>query len=80
MQEIFDYSIFGNTVFSYLSALGIFTGGMAVVYVFGKYILNRLKDGLAQDAIGVFEPEEAILEPALMGQEILGIVERQRDR
>ena len=43
MQEIFDYSIFGNTVYSYLTSLGIILGGMAVVYVFKRYILIRLK-------------------------------------
>jgi small-conductance mechanosensitive channel len=43
MQEILDYSIFGNTILGYLSALGFFLGGMAVVYIFKRYILNRLK-------------------------------------
>ena len=43
MQEIFDYSIFGNTVYSYLTSLGIILGGMAVVYVFKRHILIRLK-------------------------------------
>lgn len=43
MQEMLSFFIFGNTIFDYLSALGIFIGGMAVVYVFKKYILSRLK-------------------------------------
>lgn len=38
------------------------------------------REEFAQDAIGVSEPEEAILGSALMGQGILGFVERQRDR
>jgi small-conductance mechanosensitive channel len=43
MQEIFDYSIFGNTILDYLSALGILLGGMAIVYVFKHYVLGRLR-------------------------------------
>jgi len=43
MQEIFAYSIFGNTIFAYLSSLGIFLGGMAIVYAFKRYVLSRLK-------------------------------------
>ncbi|MDP3678151.1 MAG: mechanosensitive ion channel family protein [Methylotenera sp.] len=43
MQNILNYSIFANAVFNYLSAFGIFIGGVAVVYVFKKYILSRLK-------------------------------------
>jgi small-conductance mechanosensitive channel len=42
MQAIFDHSIFGNTVLAYLAALGIFLGGMAVLYVFKRHILGRL--------------------------------------
>jgi len=44
MQEMFDYSVFGNTILGYLSALGIFLGGMAVVYFFKRYVLSRLKE------------------------------------
>lgn len=43
MEAMLDYSIFGNTVLGYLSSLGIFLCGAAVVYAFEKYILNRLK-------------------------------------
>lgn len=43
MQEIFDYSIFGNTILGYLSALGILLGGMAIVYVFKQYVLSHLR-------------------------------------
>lgn len=43
MQEIFDYSIFGNTILGYLSALGILLGSMAIVYVFKHYVLSRLR-------------------------------------
>jgi small-conductance mechanosensitive channel len=43
MQEILDYSVFGNTVLGYMTALGAFLGGMAVVYVFKRHILIRLK-------------------------------------
>jgi small-conductance mechanosensitive channel len=43
MQDMLNYSIFENTVFSYLSSLAIFVGGMAIVYVFKKYVLTRLK-------------------------------------
>lgn len=43
MQEMFDYSVFGNTILGYLTALAIFIGSMAVVYIFKRYILGRLK-------------------------------------
>lgn len=43
MQSIFDYSIFGNTVLDYLTALGIFTVGLAGAYIFRRYVLGRLK-------------------------------------
>ena len=43
MQEIFNYSIFGNSVYNYLIALGIFIGGTVIVFIFKKYILSRLK-------------------------------------
>lgn len=43
MQKIFDYSIFGNSIYNYLIALGIFIGGMVIVFIFKKYILSRLK-------------------------------------
>lgn len=38
-----DYSIFGNTLFSYLSSLGIFIGGVTGTYVLKKYVLSWLK-------------------------------------
>jgi hypothetical protein len=44
MQDMFNYSIFGNTLLGYLTSLGIFLGGMAVVYVFKRYVLARLKN------------------------------------
>lgn len=43
MQELFDYSILGNTVLSYLTSLAIFIAGMAIVYVFKRQVLSRLK-------------------------------------
>ncbi|MDP3743286.1 MAG: hypothetical protein Q8Q76_02965 [Methylotenera sp.] len=43
MQDILNYFIFGNAVLNYLTAFGVFIGGVAVVYVFKKYILGRLK-------------------------------------
>jgi small-conductance mechanosensitive channel len=43
MREIYDYSIFGNTVLAYLTSIGIFLGGMLAIYVFRKYILSRMK-------------------------------------
>ena len=43
MQEIFNYSIFGNSMYNYLMALGIFIGGIIIVFIFKKYILSRLK-------------------------------------
>ena len=43
MQEILDYSIFGNTTWSYLKSLAILLCGVVAVYVFKHYILGRLK-------------------------------------
>jgi small-conductance mechanosensitive channel len=43
MQEILNYSIFGNSVFDYLSALGLFLGGMVIVYIFKRYVISRLQ-------------------------------------
>jgi small-conductance mechanosensitive channel len=43
MQEMFSYSIFGNTTLDYLVSLGIFIGGMAIIYIFKRYALKRLQ-------------------------------------
>ena len=43
MQEILNHSIFGNTISGYLTTLGLFLGGIAIVYVFKRYVLARLK-------------------------------------
>jgi small-conductance mechanosensitive channel len=43
MQELLNYSIFGNLIYNYLIALGIFIGGIVIVFIFKKYILSRLK-------------------------------------
>ena len=43
MQEILNHSIFGNSVFDYLSSLGLFLGGMAIVYIFKRYVISRLQ-------------------------------------
>lgn len=42
MQKILDYSIFGNTIFDYTVALGLFIGGIITVIVFNKFILRRI--------------------------------------
>jgi small-conductance mechanosensitive channel len=43
MQEIYGYSVLGNTILSYLTALAVFIGVMALVYEFKRYVLSRLK-------------------------------------
>ncbi len=43
MKEFWDNIILGNAVSSYLTALAIFIGGIALVYLFKNYILHRLK-------------------------------------
>jgi len=43
MQDIFNYSIFGNTIYTYMVSLGIFIGGIFIVFIFKKYILSLLK-------------------------------------
>lgn len=43
MQDMLNYSIFGNTIIDYLLTVGLFIGGMAVVYGIKKYVISRLK-------------------------------------
>lgn len=43
MQSMLEHSFFGNTIYSYLSSLGLFIAGIAGVYVFKRYVLTRLK-------------------------------------
>jgi small-conductance mechanosensitive channel len=43
MRKILDYSVFGNTVFSFLTSLAILIGGMTAIYIFKRYVLSRLK-------------------------------------
>jgi len=43
MQDTLDYYIFGNSILDYLTALAIFIGGIAVVYLFKRHVLKRLK-------------------------------------
>jgi small-conductance mechanosensitive channel len=47
MQEMFDYSVFGNTILSYLTALAIFIGSVAVIYIFKRHVLKRLREWAA---------------------------------
>ena len=43
MHEFFAHSLFGNAVSDYLASFGLFLGGIAIVYVFKRYVLARLK-------------------------------------
>ncbi len=43
MNDILQYSIFGNAIINYLSATGVLICGVVVVYVFKKYVLKKLK-------------------------------------
>jgi small-conductance mechanosensitive channel len=43
MQEIFDRSIFGNTILGYLTSLAIFIAAVVAIYVFKRHVLKRLK-------------------------------------
>jgi small-conductance mechanosensitive channel len=73
MQEIFDYSIFGNTVFSYLSSLAMFAGGMAVVYGFKRFILRRLKQWAASTETSIDDLLVRAIEKFLVPVIYLGI-------
>ena len=53
MQEIFDQSIFGNTVLSYLTALALFIGGMIVIFVLKQYVLRRMKEWAESTATSI---------------------------
>jgi small-conductance mechanosensitive channel len=43
MQDMFDYSIFGNTILAYLTSLAMFIAVVAIIYVFKRYVLRRLQ-------------------------------------
>lgn len=43
MNKFLNYSIWGNSFTDYTIALGIFIGGIILVFLFKKYILSRLK-------------------------------------
>ena len=43
MEELFDREFYGNTVQSYLIAIGIFLLGLLLVRLFRKSVLKRLK-------------------------------------
>jgi len=43
MQEALNFSLFGNTIFSYLTSLAIFITGLMVAYIFKKHVVSRLK-------------------------------------
>lgn len=43
MIQILHYSFLGNTITNYLSATAVFISGVAVIYVFKKYVLSWLK-------------------------------------
>ncbi len=43
MQEFFKQSFYGNTVYNYSVALGIFILGIIVLTIFKKIVLSRLK-------------------------------------
>lgn len=43
MQDVLDPAIWGNSLFEYVSAIGIFIGGTIILYGFKKYIFSRLK-------------------------------------
>jgi len=53
MREILNYAIFGNSIYNYLIALGIFIGGIAIIFIFKKYILRRLKKWAATTSTSI---------------------------
>jgi small-conductance mechanosensitive channel len=69
MKNLLQHAIFGNTIISYLSAFGVFLCGIAVVYVFKKYVLSRLKSwahttGTTVDDLLISVAEKSVL-PAI---------------
>jgi len=53
MKEIMDYIILGNTVYKYVIALAIFFGGIALVYLFKRFVLFRLKKWAASSETSI---------------------------
>jgi len=43
MQEFLNQTYFGNTIESYLIALGIFLGAVIIIFIFKKVVLSRLR-------------------------------------
>jgi small-conductance mechanosensitive channel len=53
MKETMDYIIFGNTVYKYVIAFAIFFGGIALVYLFKRFVLFRLKKWAASSETNI---------------------------
>ncbi len=74
MQEIFGYSIFGNTTIDYLTSLGIFIGGMVAVYLFKTYVLRRLKKWADSTETSIDDLFIKIIEKSFVPSIYLGIL------
>lgn len=74
MQEFLGYPFLGNTVHDYLLALGIFVGGMLVVYGFKRYILGHLKKWADATATSLDDLLVKAIEKSLVPAVYLGIL------
>lgn len=73
MQELLNYSIFGNTVLKYLIAFGSLFVGMLIVLIFKKYILSRLKKWADKTDISLDDLFVKAIEKSLIPIIYLGI-------
>jgi len=73
MQELLNYSILGNSIYNYLIALGIFIGGIVIVFIFKKYILSRLKRWAESTSTSIDDLLVRVIEKSLIPVFYFGI-------
>ncbi|MDI1298708.1 mechanosensitive ion channel family protein [Methylotenera sp.] len=73
MKEILHYSILGNTITNYLSAIAVLICGVAVIYVFKKYILSWLKKSADATATVIDDLLVSAIEKSLLPLIYFGI-------
>jgi len=74
MQELLDQSMFGNTALGYLTALGIFLGGMIAIHVFRKFVLSRMRKWAEATRTSIDDLVVAAIEKSLIPALYLGVL------
>lgn len=73
MQNIFNYSIWGNSIIDYLVALGIFGSGVIIVILFKKYVVSRLKKWASSTSTSIDDVLVKTIEKSLIPVFYFGI-------